>query len=68
MITPAMYQAVVIKNALKFYMTTKRQVNSAYTPTAMLRTAGNIVGRSFKPREYRAAVEALEEWLREKVQ
>ena len=47
------YRAIVIKP------------NRAYTPTAMLRAAGEITGKTFKRGQYALAIEALEDWLAE---
>ncbi len=57
-------QAVIIKSALKACKIGLR-VNRAYTPTACLRTAGNITGRTFKRGQYDEAIAALETWIAE---
>lgn len=57
------YQAIVIKNALKMYRDHKMQVNRAYTPTRMLNSAGRITGKIFKRGQYDQAIQALTEWI-----
>lgn len=57
------YRAIVIKNALLFYARTGMKVNRAYTPTAMLRAAKDITGKTFKRGKYTEAAAALDEWL-----
>ncbi len=57
------YQAIVLKGALKMYAAHGMRVNRAYTPTAMLKTAGNITGQTFKRGQYTQALEALEAWI-----
>jgi uncharacterized protein with FMN-binding domain len=57
---PRLFQSVVIAKALRIYAKHKRQVNRAYTPTAMLRTASSITGKKFRRGQYIAAAEALE--------
>ena len=64
-IAPSIYQAVVLKSALKLYHRTGIKANRAYTPSAMLRTAGNITGKKFKRGEYLRAMQALEVWIEE---
>jgi hypothetical protein len=62
-ISPYMYQALAIKSALQIYLNTGHRVNRAYTPSAMVKTASKITGKSFKPRDYKAAIDALKEWI-----
>lgn len=56
------YHAMVITEALKLYMLGIR-VNNAWTPRAMLRTAGDITGHRYKRGEYRRAIAHLELWI-----
>ena len=63
--TPAIYQALALKHALKLYARTGIKANRAYTPTAMLTTASRITGRRFTRRDYNGAIHALETWLQE---
>lgn len=60
-----MYQALVVRKALQLYAKTGIKANSAYTPSAMMRTAERITGRRFKSRDYLGATAALEVWLKE---
>ena len=39
--------------------------NKAWTPTARLRTAGNITGKTYKRGQYDLAVKDLEAWIEE---
>jgi len=54
------YQIIVIKHALAIYASTGMKVNRAYTPKNMMAMAEKITGKTFKARDYRAAVAALE--------
>jgi len=40
-------------------------VNRAYTPRNMMRVASEITGQTFKPRQYQAAIDALDQWILE---
>ena len=59
----ATYRAIVIKHGLKLYAKTGMQPNRAYTPTAMLRTAGQITGKAYKRGQYAQAIADLESWI-----
>jgi hypothetical protein len=59
----ATYRAIVIKAGLKMYMLHRIKPNSAYTPTAMLRVAGEITGKHYKRREYERAINDLQVWI-----
>lgn len=59
---PRIYQALVLKHALRLYAKTGIKVNTAYTPKNMLLTAGRITGQSFKRGQYVQAADALEAW------
>jgi hypothetical protein len=56
---PRTYQAVVVAKALKLYAKTGMKANRAYTPTNMLRTAGNITGKKYKRGQYMVAHDDL---------
>jgi hypothetical protein len=58
-----LFQALAIKHALRFYAKHKKQINRAYTPTAMLRTATAITGKPFKRGEYLQAADAISAML-----
>lgn len=58
-----LYQAAVIKAALTLYAKHRIQVNRAYTPTAMLRTAGTITGKKYAARAYDLAAADLQEYI-----
>jgi len=59
----ALYRAAAIRTALALYAKTGLKVNRAYTPTAMMRAASSITGRTFKARDYAGAIAALEAWI-----
>jgi serine protease inhibitor len=65
-INPKMYQALVVRRALLFYIKTGMRVNRAYTPRNMIRTAEAITGLKFKPRAYQEAADALQKWVDDK--
>lgn len=58
----AVYRAITIASALTFYAKTGMKVNCAYTPSAMMRAAAGITGRTFKARAYDEAAQALRDW------
>ena len=60
---PRGYQALALKHALRLYDRTGMKPNAAYTPKAMLATAAKITGQSFKARDFKGAIAALEAWL-----
>jgi len=59
----ATYQAIALKHGLALYARTGMRPNRAWTPTAMLRTAGRITGQAFKRGQYQQAIDALEAWI-----
>lgn len=59
------FQAVSLASALKLYAKTGIKANRAYTPTAMMRTAQKITGKTFASRDYMGASKALLEWAKE---
>jgi hypothetical protein len=61
-IKPKIFQALTIASALKLYAKTGIKANRSYTPSNMIAAAREITGKNFKPQEYLAAAEALEEW------
>lgn len=61
--TPRIYQAVVIKSAIKLYARTGLRANSSYTPTAMKMTAEAITGKTFKRGDWQSMQDALQEWI-----
>ena len=58
--TPEGYRIRVIASALKFYLATGMKVNTAYTLTNMLNTAGNITGKAYKKTQGKQALADLE--------
>lgn len=57
------YTATVLKNGIALYARTGLRPNRAYTPKAMMAQAALITGRTFRARDYAAAVAALQEWI-----
>ena len=48
MIDPRLYQAAVVRSAIALYIRTGIRAGSAYTPSAMRRTASRITGHHYK--------------------
>jgi len=59
----ATYRAITIKHGLKFYAKTGVKPNRGWTPTAMLRAAGEITGNTYKRGEYDRASADLQAWI-----
>jgi hypothetical protein len=58
-----LYQAVALKSALRMYAKCKMQPNRAWTPTAMLKLAGQFCGKTYKRGEYELAIADLTVWI-----
>ena len=56
------YQATVIGSALRLYAKCGLKVNRAYTPSAMMKVATALTGKTFKARDYLGAADALKAW------
>lgn len=56
------YQALAIWGGLRLYAATGMKPNASWTPKAMMATASQITGRTFKARDYLAAAAACKEW------
>ena len=52
---PERYRAVAIAKACKMWAQHKIKANRAYTPTAMLRNAAEITGKSYKRGQHQQA-------------
>lgn len=59
----ATYRAITLKHGLMLYAKTGMKPNRAYTPTAMLRTAGQITGKTYKRGQFQEAIADLTAWL-----
>ena len=57
------FRAAAIASVLRLYARTGLKANRAYTPSAMLRVAGEITGRKFKRGQYHEAADALGEFV-----
>ena len=64
MISVEVYRILALKKGLEFYAKTGVQVNRLWTPKGMMRTAEQITGRKFKPRDYKGAAKALDQLIR----
>jgi len=62
-VDPQIYRAKVMEHALRLYAKTGMKVNTMYTPSAMMRVANQITGKTFKARDYLGAADALKEWV-----
>ena len=58
-----LYQAIALRTALRLYAATGMRVNRAWTPTAMLRTAGRISGTTRSRGQYMEAADDLQSWI-----
>ncbi len=58
----SVYRAMVVASALRLYAKTGMKANRAYTPKAMLATASQITGKTFRARDYVGAADALKAW------
>lgn len=59
----AIFRAITIKQAIRFYVRTGMKVAAAYTPTAMLKVAGQITGNTYKRGQLQTAHDDLEQWI-----
>ena len=58
----ALYRATAIRSGLKMYAKCGMRPNRAWTPTAMLKAAGEITGKTYKRGQYLSAAADLEIW------
>jgi hypothetical protein len=59
----ATYRAIALKHGLKLYADCGIQPNRAWTPMAMLATAGQITGKTYKRGQYAQAIADLTAWI-----
>jgi hypothetical protein len=57
-----LYQATSLKVALRTYANTGMKVNRMWTPTAMMRMASRITGKTYHRRAYGQAADDLAVW------
>jgi len=57
------YRAIALKQGLKMYAQHGMKPNRAWTPSNMLRAAGQITGHTYKRGHYVQAILDLEAWL-----
>lgn len=58
--TPEGFRVRILASALRCYLATGMKVNTAYTLTNMLNTAGNITGKAYKKSQGKQALADLE--------
>jgi hypothetical protein len=58
-----LFRAIALRSGIAMYSRTGMKPNSAWTPTAMLRTAGQITGKTYKRGQYQQAFDDLEAWI-----
>lgn len=59
----AIYRAVALRSGIAMYARTGMKPNRMWTPTAMLKAAGEITGKSYKRGQYQQAFDDLEAWI-----
>jgi len=57
------FRAISLKAGLRLFAKTGMKPNRAWTPTAMLKTAGTITGKVYKRGQYDLAVADLDAWI-----
>jgi len=58
-----LYRAIALRSGIALYSRTGMKPNRAWTPTAMLATAGSITGRTYKRGQFQQAFDDLEAWI-----
>lgn len=61
-VNPRVYSALAIASALEWWQKYRRPINRAYTPKSMMAAAKRLTGRTFAPRDYQGAADALRDW------
>jgi hypothetical protein len=59
----ALYAAATLVSAMRLYAKHRIKVNRAYTPTAMLRRAGEICGKTYKRNQMLLAADDVAKWV-----
>lgn len=59
----AVYAAATLCSAMRLYAKTGIRVNRAYTPTAMLKRAGEICGKTYKRNQMQQASDDVALWV-----
>lgn len=57
-----LFQATILKTALRTYANTGMKLNRMYTPSNMLKAASRITGKTYPRRAYGTAADDLEIW------
>ena len=57
------YRAIALKSGISLYAKTGMKPNRAWTPSNMLRAAGEITGKAYKRGQYAEAVADLKDWI-----
>jgi hypothetical protein len=63
LLATTIYRAGALKAGLNLFRKTKTKPNRDWTPTAMLRAAGEITGRTYVRGQYKQAADDLEAWI-----
>lgn len=58
------YRAIAIRSGLRLYIKCGMKPNRAWTPTNMLRVAGQITGNVYKRGQYEQAIADLDDWIK----
>ena len=58
-----LFRAKTIKSGLIMYANCGMKPNRAYTPSAMLKVAGEYTGKTYKRGQYRQAADDLQVWI-----
>jgi hypothetical protein len=59
----ALYRAMALRSGLGLYAKTGMRPNREWTPTAMLKAAGGICGKTYKRGQYEQAAADLTQWI-----
>lgn len=59
----ALFRATALWSALRLYARAKIKPNRAWTPTVMLKMAGDICGKTYKRGQYEEAAADVKIWM-----
>lgn len=59
----ALFRAAALWSGLRLYARSRIKPNRAWTPTAMLKAAGQITGKTYKRGQYETAAADLKIWM-----
>lgn len=58
----ALFRATAIASGLRLYAKTGMKPNRAWTPSAMLKAAGGLTGKTYKRGQYQQAADDVKAW------